>query len=350
MAHLATRGPDEKLARGILPYVTFPIIKVCTQKCVYCGDGAEMTLCDEKKFDTGDLLEWHAAARSLGVEKFRITGGEPLLHPDFKRIVRSVAQDAAFVLVNTNATLVTKYRERWEGSPMNCRFVVNYHGATEEAYDRVSGTTGYFQAARKGIEMLADAGLLYRLNAVANRHNIHEIWDIIAYCKHLGTDLKIQDVVSVPWSFSEWDEVHADTRALEAEFERRATRVRDHQYAMSFGTPTRIYTIDGVNITMKSVRNGSHYDVDGVCSRCTYFPCHEGVYDVFVYADNTVWGCNWTEIGRAPAGTKKEQLEYMIGVFQRSAYLPAKERVAGMDMSGAVPGGMEMQLVQLRVP
>lgn len=315
--------PADKIRRNIVPYVTFPIIKVCTQKCVYCGDGAEMTLSNTRQFDTNELLEWHQAARSLGVEKFRITGGEPLLHKEFTKILHAVAKDAEFVLVNTNGTLLKRYRHKWENAPANCHFVVNYHGATEAVYDKVSASKGYFQVVREGIQMLSQAGLLYRLNAVVNKHNIHEIWQIIDYCHELKTNLKIQDVVSVPWAFNDWDGVHVSSTELERELERRNTKRRDHRYSMHFGTPTRIYTIHGVEVTLKSVRNGSHYDLDGICRGCPYYPCHEGIYDLFVFADNTAWACNWTDLAKAPGGTKREQMQYMIELFQRVSYRPA---------------------------
>ena len=339
--------PAEKTGLAITPYVTFPLINSCTQKCVYCGDGAEMTLCDTRMFSAEDLLEWHAAARSLGVQKFRITGGETLLHKDFRRILDVVAEDAKEVLVNTNGTLITRFPKKWQGSPANCHYVVNYHGATEPVYDRVSGTTGYFHKARAGIEMLAEAGLLYRLNTVANKYNVDEIFGIIDYCREIGTNLKIQDVVSVPWAFNEWNDVHVSTIPLERELERRSTRVRDHQYARSFGTPTKIYTIDGVNVTLKSVRNGSQYDVDGICAKCPFYPCHEGVYDIFVFADNTAWACNWTSIARAKATDKREQLAEMIALFQRAAYRPAAERVHQMQMAQELPMASKLRIVEV---
>jgi molybdenum cofactor biosynthesis enzyme MoaA len=348
MSQFKTVPPTEKISSEFKPYVTFPLIKVCTQKCVYCGDGAEMTLSDQRQFDTQELLEWHVAARSLGIGKFRITGGEPLLHRDFTTIVQTVAADASFVLINTNGTLMKKYREKWENSPSNCHYVVNYHGATEEVYDRVSATTGYYDVAREGIEMLAHAGLLHRLNAVMNKHNVHEIWDIIQYCRELGTNLKIQDVVSVPWSFNEWNEVYVNSTELEQEFEKRASHIREHRYSMHFGTPTKIYTIDGVDITLKSVRNGSHYDMEGICKKCPFFPCHEGVYDLFVFADNTAWACNWTDIAKAPKGSKKEQLQYMVDLFQRAIY-----RLAPRSLTEMSPMGQEVpeiaKLHQLKV-
>jgi molybdenum cofactor biosynthesis enzyme MoaA len=338
----------EKISRNVVPYVTFPIIKVCTQKCVYCGDGAEMTLSDAKQFDTRELLEWHQAARALGIDKFRITGGEPLLHKDFHTILHSVAADASFVLVNTNATLLKRYHHKWQDAPSNCHFVVNYHGATEAVYDEVSATKGYYKTAREGIEMLSEAGLLYRLNAVVNKCNIHEIWQIIDYCRELKTHLKIQDVVSVPWAFNEWDSVYVDSSELEREFERRASNRRDKAYSMCFGTPTKVYTIDGVEITLKSVRNGSHYDLDGICRNCPYFPCHEGVYDLFVFADNTAWACNWTDLAKAPQGSKYQQMKYMIELFQRARYRAAPSSldriVIGEDLSRTA------RLVQIAMP
>lgn len=30
--------PENKIERGILPYVTFPIINKCNLKCQYCGN------------------------------------------------------------------------------------------------------------------------------------------------------------------------------------------------------------------------------------------------------------------------------------------------------------------------
>jgi molybdenum cofactor biosynthesis enzyme MoaA len=340
--------PSTKIGEGITPFVTFPLVNTCTQKCVYCGDGAEMTLCDTRRFETEDLLEWHAAARSLGVQKFRITGGETLLHRDFRRIMLTVAENAKEVLINTNGTLLTRFPDRWKNSPSNCHYVVNYHGATEETYDRVSGTTGYFHKARKGIEMLAEAGLLHRLNAVANKYNIHEIWGIIDYCREVGTNLKIQDVVSVPWAFNEWNDVHVSTIELEQELERRSSRVRDHQYARSFGTPTKIYTIDGVNVTLKSVRNGSQYDMNGICANCPFFPCHEGVYDVFIFADNTAWACNWTDIARAKSTDKRDQLAEMIELFRRASYRPAAPRMHQMHMLEELPAASKLHMIEVK--
>jgi molybdenum cofactor biosynthesis enzyme MoaA len=323
--------PSEKASFGIIPYLTIPLIKVCTQKCTYCGDGAEMTLSDRRQFATEDVLAWFETALDLGVTKVRITGGEPLIHRDFHLILHTVAAKMSTVLVNTNGTLLERFPTKWDDAPDNCQFVVNYHGATEETYDAVAGTKGHYPIVRRGIERLNRRGYLYRLNAVLNARNFHEIWQIIDYCRELGVNLKIQDVVSVPWAFNEWNDVFVSSAQLERDLEARASHIRDHEYAKAFGTPTKIYTVDGVDITLKSVRNGAQYDVKGICGSCAYFPCHEGVYDMFAFADNSLWACNWVDIAKAPGQTRRDKLAYMIALFQRAQYLPAKERQRSME-------------------
>ena len=325
---LVTR--EEKIEKGISPYVTFPITKACTLKCQYCGDGGEMSLCDKEQFKKEDLFEWHKEARKLGVEKFRITGGEPLLHKDFTEIVETIAKDASYVLVNSNGTLIKKYKEKWINLPRNVHFVVNYHANDEETYNKVTCTENYYEDVKEGIKLLVKEGMLHRVNTVYCDNTKEQIYDIIDFCKGLGIGLKIQDVVSVPWQFDEWEDIYVDTTDLEKEFTEKASLIVDHKYAKGFGTPSKIFTIDGVNVTLKSVRNGSHYEMNDVCSKCEYYPCHEGIYDLFVFPDNTAAACNWVDVSRAPFTDKHEQLEWLIDKFRKSEYVEASDRIKGM--------------------
>lgn len=313
--------PEEKQTRNVLPYVTFPIINKCNLLCQYCGSAGEMTLSDNDFFSIDKLSEWVKAAEELGVQKFRITGGEPLLHPDFRKIIFEVMKDAREVLINTNGTLLIKYIDKWIDSPANCKYVVNFHGAKEETYNKITGTEGKYDELKQGIEYLASEQLLHRLNIVICKENWDELFDVIDYCRTLGTDLKIQDVVSVPWQYNEWEAIYYDTSIIEQELEKRASYIKDHKYARGFGTPTKIYTIGGVNVTFKSIRNGSHYEMSSICNKCEYYPCHEGVYDLFVFPDEKACACNWTDVGKAEGDTPKEKLLNLIPKFQQTEYI-----------------------------
>ena len=315
--------PEEKINRKILPYMTFPIINTCNLHCKYCGSGGEMTISNSNIFNVEPLEKWVNAACELGIQKFRLTGGETFLHPDFKKIIFEVFKHAKELLVNTNGTLITEKKDLWIDSPNNIRYVVNYHGAKESTYDKITGTKGKYKILKKGIELLANEQLLHRLNIVICKDNYDELFDVIDYCRTIGTDLKIQDVVAVPWQFNEWKSIYYDTSEIEKELEKRSSRITDHRYARSFGTPTKIYTINGVNVTFKSIRNGSHYEMNTICNNCKYYPCHEGVYDLFVFPEGVACACNWTDLGKAKGQTEKEKITYLIEKFQDSTYVEA---------------------------
>lgn len=316
---------EEKISSGIVPYVTFPIINTCNLKCKYCGSAGEMTISKKDIFKVEELREWVDAAIELGVQKFRITGGEPLLHPDFKEIIFDVLSKAKEVLINTNGTLITQNIDKWWNSPANCKYVVNFHGSTEEIYNRITNSSGNYTELKKGIELLASEQLLHRLNIVICQDNYDDLFNVIQYCKQIGTNLKIQDVVAVPWQFNEWKSIYYDTSYIEKELEKRASYICDHKYARGFGTPTKIYTIDGVNITFKSIRNGSHYEMNSICNKCKYFPCHEGVYDLFVFPEGIACACNWIDLGKAEGESVYDKLKNLIPKFQNTQYIAAKE-------------------------
>ena len=75
-------------------------------------------------------------------------------------------------------------------------------------------------------------------------------------------------------------------------------------------------------MTVKNSVKGSHYDrvgEDAICANCPYYPCHEGLYDLFALSDGRICSCRWTE--RQMYETTSEQLDYLINAFRRSTYV-----------------------------
>ncbi len=119
--------------------------------------------------------------------------------------------------------------------------------------------------------------------------------------------------------------MHVPFVELEKLLSEKSENIHDHQYARSFGTPCKIYVYNGVRITVKSTWNGSRYDINGICNGCSYYPCHEGLYDIFALPDNRVVGCRWSEESVIQNGTNfKEKLENIAEIFQRAEYVERK--------------------------
>jgi molybdenum cofactor biosynthesis enzyme MoaA len=288
---------------------------------LYCGDGGELTVSKAHTFDYDALTHWVSIAQRLGIRKFRLTGGEPFLHPRIASILDLfAAEQGTYLLVNSNGALLTKYSEALKTCGPNVHFAVSLDSLCEDVFDRISRSKGHYGNVLRGIDMVARYGRLLRLNMVVNKLNIEEVFDMIALCRRLQCDLKLLDVVSVPLPHSPYNDMYVSTEELEAELARRANGEALHEYSRSFGTPCRIFSVDGVRVTMKSVRHGSRFDRAGSCKDCIYYPCHEGLYDMFVLPDGRGFGCRWSQSSMAPELDEAGVLQWLITSFQNTTW------------------------------
>ena len=315
--------PEAKIAARIMPFLTFPMTKRCNFRCAYCGYGGELSASMVEAQDAETVFERALEAHRLGVRKFRLTGGEPFLHPEIDSTIRFFDDLGAYLLVNTNGSLIQRHERLLHSLGSNVHFAVSLDSLDEGSFATISGQGPAFRDVLRGIEILSGAGRLYRLNMVVTRYNQHEVGNVIDSCAELGCDLKLLDVVSVPLPYGDRADLHVSFVALEEELESRASKVEEHIYARSFGTPCRIFTVRGVKVTVKSTWNGSRYDLNGICGGCEHFPCHEGLYDVFSLPDTRIVGCRWSEQSVAPKGLSfGKQLEGMATIFQRATHVP----------------------------
>jgi len=164
---------------------------------------------------------------------------------------------------------------------------------------------------------------------VVNRRNVGEVFEMIEYCRQLGCDLKLLDVVSVPRPHVAYEDMHCAMDQVESELENASDEACLHEYARGFGTPCRIYEVGGVRVTVKRADHGSRYDMDGICRDCAYYPCHEGLYDIFVLPDGRACGCRWSPTSVAPTQDAETALRWLQEVFQRAEWSRAG-RVSAM--------------------
>ncbi|MCU0606664.1 MAG: radical SAM protein [Candidatus Edwardsbacteria bacterium] len=127
-------------------------------------------------------------AAALGSLWCLVTGGEPLLRPDFEEVYLALKRRGLLVSVFTNACLVDDRIVRlFQHYPPRDLEVTVYgvSRATYEAVTRVPGSFGRFIA---GLGRLEQAGIRPRLKAMALRSNLHELPRIAAFCRRHTRD------------------------------------------------------------------------------------------------------------------------------------------------------------------
>ncbi len=112
--------------------------------------------------------------RRAGCLFLTITGGEPLLHPDFREICRRACDAHLALMLFTNGTLITESIAR-ELARLNFIDVsLSLYGAQPATHDRLTRRPGSFRRTLRGARRLKQAGLNVRFKYLLTNENIRE--------------------------------------------------------------------------------------------------------------------------------------------------------------------------------
>jgi SynChlorMet cassette radical SAM/SPASM protein ScmF len=161
----------------------------CNLACQHCW----LTPTYQAQGGTGGHLEYELFALAieeglpLGLNSVKLTGGEPLLHPDFLRIVDLLREKELGLVIETNGTLMTDSIAQYLKQKSTLRHIsVSLDGATAGTHDPFRGVKGSFDKAVQGIRYLVENG--YRPQVIMSIHsgNVNEIESLVQLAERLG--------------------------------------------------------------------------------------------------------------------------------------------------------------------
>lgn len=124
-----------------------------------------------------------------------LTGGDPLVHPDFKEIYRH-AKSLGFILtIFTNGVSMTE--EMADFLCQNRPFVieVTQYGATQQTYEAVTQAAHSYERFRAGIDRIVKRKLPLKLKATPIQQNAHELNAMKAFAASLGVSFKFSPMI-----------------------------------------------------------------------------------------------------------------------------------------------------------
>jgi len=92
-------------------YLRISVTDQCNLNCVYCSEGSRLNLPRREILSDEEIQRLVQVAASMGINKVRLTGGEPLLRPDLSKLVRMLSQIEGIddISLTTNSILLSKY-------------------------------------------------------------------------------------------------------------------------------------------------------------------------------------------------------------------------------------------------
>lgn len=151
-----------------------------------------------RAFNAGDFLTAINAMTAAGIQRVFFTGGEPLLSPLARPILQGLPEhlmsDYTTTLI-TNGLTLTKDLD-WLAATALDRIKVSLHYFSDASIAAIAeGKVGDIAKIKAGIEAAVDIIPIVELNLLLQEQNAHEVMDIIAYARELGTGLQIIELV-----------------------------------------------------------------------------------------------------------------------------------------------------------
>jgi cyclic pyranopterin phosphate synthase len=170
----------------------------CNYACTYCvPDGKRLQPAAQELSAEALVYAVRLLADAAGIEKVRITGGEPLLSPKFEAILPQVmALPLDDVSVTTNGQLVLRKIDAILGSGLR-RINVSLDTLDPERFRSIA-RGGDLETVLAGIERLRAGGLAIKINMVPMRtRNADQILPMLEYCLERGFELRFIELMSM---------------------------------------------------------------------------------------------------------------------------------------------------------
>ena len=191
----------QKGARLGLPVTgTFELTPRCNFNCNMCYVHQTETQAAQggrRELTTAEWLAIAEEARKAGMVFLLLTGGEPLLRPDFPELLHALKNMGFLVSVNSNGSLLRgELLEAVKRDPP-LRFNITLYGGSNATYERLCGRA-MFQEVVDNLRALKDAGIPVRLNVSVTPDNKDDVPEIFRLARELGLHAKASTYMYPP--------------------------------------------------------------------------------------------------------------------------------------------------------
>jgi cyclic pyranopterin phosphate synthase len=183
-------------------YLRISITDRCNLRCTYCmPEGKNDFTASHKLMRPIEIREIAGVFVEMGVNKIRITGGEPLVRNDAREIICLLAELPVQLLMTTNATHVDSYLDELKSAGI---LAVNVSLDTfdREKFLKITRRDN-FDKVMRNIKLLIENGLQVKLNAVMMKDvNENELCDFVEFTKE--HPVQVRFIEFMPFSGNGW--------------------------------------------------------------------------------------------------------------------------------------------------
>ena len=191
----------EKAGQEGIPLVAaFELLPVCNFACKMCyvrKSMSEVQALGGLK-DADWWLDNMQQAAELGMLFPLLTGGEPLLYPDFRKVYEGLMDMGMQVSINSNGSLIDREWAQWFGKRPPVRINLTLYGGSEETYEALCGNGAALGKVRNAVQYLTEAGLPVKFNCSVTPQNVQDLDKMVAFAKSVESPIQIATYMFPP--------------------------------------------------------------------------------------------------------------------------------------------------------
>lgn len=184
-------------------YLRISLIEKCNLRCTYCMPAEGIALTPKKELMTAD--EVFAIAQTFvnnGVNKIRLTGGEPLLRKDFPEIIEKLSQLETEISITTNGILIDRHIEVLKQFKVK-KINLSLDTLVATKFNTIT-LRNQFEKVIDNLHLLLNNDFKVKVNVVLIKgFNDNEIIDFINLTEFLP--ISIRFIEFMPFAGNQWD-------------------------------------------------------------------------------------------------------------------------------------------------
>ncbi|WP_228853382.1 GTP 3',8-cyclase MoaA [Aegicerativicinus sediminis] len=294
-------------------YLRISLTEKCNLRCTYCMPSDGVVLSPKDHLMTADeVITLAKLFVENGVNKIRLTGGEPLLRKDFDDILLRLSDLDIELSLTTNGILVDRHLETFKASNID---TVNLSLDTlrPEKFKLIT-LRDQFKKASENIDLLLNEGFNVKINVVLiSGFNDDEIIDFINLtCER---NIQVRFIEFMPFLGNRWDR----SKLVSEQF------ILDEVYA-AFSNSTRLP--EPRNLISRDYKIDGYLGSFGIISTMTN-PFCDGCNRIRLTANGKLKNCLFSQ-SETDLLTPYRNGEDILPVIQKAIWAKRAKR-AGMD-------------------
>ena len=173
------------------------LLDACNMSCLYCMPSQKIFTPGKKFLTPSEIYHLCKVLTELGIDEVRLTGGEPLLRPDFDEIVRQLSDLHLKKLGLTTNGVQLEEKLNFLSETRLKHINISIDSLNRDNFHAITGMD-CLDTVLKALSQAKKLGFNIKVNVVLNRGvNDHEVEDFVHFSSSENVEVRFLEVMKI---------------------------------------------------------------------------------------------------------------------------------------------------------